>query len=520
MTLLSIPYGTWAAVLQILPEKREMMIIIGDVLCLLPQIAFQRGLGAILEISTVTRDESISWGGVWSFEARVWFPMLLMLFTGTLEWIYLYKITTTREARMILKQEEAGAEEPISVEEDPDIATERQRSLKDNQGINARDLVKNFKVKPEKDSKSKNPIIKRAVKGASFGIRENEIYALLGPNGSGKTVTMSMLAGKYTPCFGAVALDGSVAAWDDSSIDHLYKRSNIAYCPQFDALFAKNTVEEHIEFYATIRGLDLREEAAQEHISAIVKLLGLKKHLNKETMELSGGYKRRLSLAIAVIGYPNILIVDEVTTGVDPGARREIWELLKSSSNHGDFTIPATILSSHYMDECQELGTRIGILIDGEIVATGNLNRLHELFCTSYFVEISLESHVGNNAERNVVDSFERHEEVSLESHVGNDAERNIIEIFERHDMIAESYESIPYRLKFRVPFMEGSSHNDTKQLASIFKLLEENKHSLGIKFYSVAPMNLEQIFIDLSRKQFAINSENESMRNAQSMRP
>ena len=282
----------------------------------------------------------------------------------------------------------------------------------------------------------------------------------------------------------SLALDGAVAVSNDSSIDHLYNRCNVAYCPQFDALFPNNTVKEHMEFYATIRGLDLNERAAQDHISAIVKLLGLKKYLSKKTTELSGGYKRRLSLAIAVIGYPNVLIVDEVTTGIDPGARREIWDLLKPSSAHDDFDIPATILSSHYMDECQELGTRIGILIDGEIVATGNLSRLNELFCTSYFVEIS------------------------LESHVGEDAEQNVIDIFEKHHMIVEIYEKIPFRLKFRIPFAEGSGHNDTKQLASIFKLLEENKESIGIKFYSVAPMNLEQIFIDLSRKQFAINSE------------
>jgi len=490
MTLISLPYSAWAVVLQALPENRELIILIGDIMCLIPQMAFMRGLSAVLEISTVTKDESIDWEDVWCFEARVMLPILFMLLSGSLEWMYLYRLTTARDMRTIMKEEEAAAKEPISVKDDSDIATEREHSLKDNQGINARDLVKNFKVKPEKDSISKEPIIKRAVKGVSFGIRENEIYALLGPNGSGKTVTMSILAGKYTPCFGAVALDGSVGEGDDFSVDHLYERCNVAYCPQFDALFPKNTVEEHMKFYATIRGLDWNQKATQDHIGAIVKLLGLKKHLNKETTELSGGYKRRLSLAIAVIGYPNVLIVDEVTTGVDPGARREIWDLLKPSMSHDNFDIPATILSSHYMDECQMLGTRIGILIDGEIVATGSLNRLQELFCTSYFVE------------------------VSLESHARDDAEQNIIDIFDTHDMEAESYESIPYRHKFRVPFVRGSNHDDTNQLADIFKLLEENKQSIGIKFYSVAPMNLEQIFIDLSRKQFSINSENQSMRN------
>jgi len=490
MTLVSLPYSAWSTTLQVLPENRDLIIAIGDVMCLIPQMAFQRALGAILEISPVTNDENISWGDVWSFEARVWFPCLLMFFSGVVEWMYLHRITTTREAKTVLKEEEASFKEPLDVRRDPDISEERGRGLRDDHGINARDLVKNFNVKAEKGSKSKDPIIKCAVKGASFGIRQNEIYALLGPNGSGKTVTMSILAGKYTPCSGEVALDGRVANGDDSSIDHLYRRCNVAYCPQFDALFPQNTVEEHIKFYATIRGLDWNEQASIDHTSAIVKLLGLTKHLNKETTELSGGYKRRLSLAISLIGYPNVLIVDECTTGVDPGARREIWDILKPSSNHDDFDIPPTILSSHYMDECQELGTRIGILIDGEIVATGSLNRLHELFCTSYFVEIS------------------------LEPHVGKDTEQNVIDVFEMHGMTAESYESLAYRLKLRVPFMERSNNDDTKQLASIFQLLEANKESLGIKFYSVAPMNLEQIFIDLSRKQFAINCENQSMRN------
>jgi ABC-type multidrug transport system ATPase subunit len=142
------------------------------------------------------------------------------------------------------------------------------------------------------------------------------------------------------------------------------------------------------------------------------------------------------------------------------------------------------------MDECQELGTRIGILIDGEIVTTGNLNRLRELYCTSYFVEIS------------------------LESYAGEDTEKDVIELFEGQIMTAESYESLPYRFKLKILFVEGARHNDTSQLANIFRLLEENKQRMGIKFYSVAPMSLEQIFIDLSRKQFAINSESTRMRS------
>eukprot|EP00526_Cylindrotheca_closterium_P003041 CAMPEP_0113643644 /NCGR_PEP_ID=MMETSP0017_2-20120614/22957_1 /TAXON_ID=2856 /ORGANISM="Cylindrotheca closterium" /LENGTH=1596 /DNA_ID=CAMNT_0000555187 /DNA_START=143 /DNA_END=4933 /DNA_ORIENTATION=+ /assembly_acc=CAM_ASM_000147 len=489
MTMLAIPYSAWASALQALPDDLHTILLIGDFLCVVPPFAFQRGIGEILRVSSLP-DDGTTWEDVWSFEARVWLPMLIMLVSGTFFWTVLYRMTTGRERLTKLMENERSAIEPLDVRGDPDITEERKRGMQDDEGINARDLVKVFKIKAEKDAMSKEPVIKRAVKGVSWGIRRNEIYALLGPNGSGKTVSMSMLAGKYTPDHGDIAVDGSVAKLEDRTVDHLYEKCGVAYCPQFDALFPKKTVDEHLKFYAAIRGLDWNEEVARDHVDAIVKLLGLKKHLKKESTSLSGGYKRRLSLAISLIGYPNVLILDEITTGVDPGARRKIWDVLKPQSPHSDFDIPATILSSHYMDECQELGTRIGILIDGKISATGSLKRLQELFCTSYFVEIS------------------------LMPHANEDAEDKIIEVFEGRDMRAESYESLPYRFKLKVPFVNGAGNDTTQQLASIFDLLEKNKEKQGIKFYSVAPMNLEQIFIDLSRKQYEVDANFSSTRH------
>jgi len=490
MTLLAIPYSAWSNVLLALPEKKDTIHLAGDILCIVPPFAFQRGIGAILQVSSQKDDKGTTWEDVWSFEARIWLPLVIMFVSGTFFWVVLYRLTSGREILTKLKGEEVSAIEPLDVRGDPDIAEERKRSTNDDEGINARDLVKVFKIKAEKDSSSKDPVIKQAVKGVSWGIRRNEIYALLGPNGSGKTVTMSMLAGQYTPDHGDIALDNAVAKLADRTVDGLYEKCSVAYCPQFDALFPKKTVDEHLKFYAAIRGLDWNEETAKDHIKAIVKLLGLKKHLKKESTELSGGYKRRLSFAIALIGYPNVLILDEITTGVDPGARRKIWNVLKPQSPHSDFDIPATVLSSHDMDECQELGTRIGILIDGKISATGSLKRLQELFCTSYFVE------------------------VSLMAHAREEAEEKIIEIFESHDMHAESYESFPYRFKLRVPFMNGAGNDTTQQLATIFDLLEKNKENQAIKFYSVAPMNLEQIFIDLSRKQYEVDENFDGTRH------
>jgi ABC-type multidrug transport system ATPase subunit len=129
------------------------------------------------------------------------------------------------------------------------------------------------------------------------------------------------------------------------------------------------------------------------------------------------------------------------------------------------------------MDEASELGDRIGIFIDGEIVSTGSLSALRAEYCKSYFVEIA------------------------LQSTAPDDAQDKTFETFSSNGMPAEVYESLPYHFKLQVPFQ---SENRLEQLASLFELLESHRQELHIKFYSVAQMSLEQIFIDLSRRQFA----------------
>jgi len=229
MTLLAIPYSAWASTLQAVPDELDTILLVGDFLCIVPPFAFQRGIGEILRVSALP-DDGTTWKDVWSFEARVWLPMLIMLVSGTFFWMALHRITTGRERLTNLKEDERSTIEPLDVRGDPDIAEERNRGMQDDEGINARDLVKVFKIKAEKDASSKKPVIKQAVKGVSWGVRRNEIYALLGPNGSGKSVSMSMLAGKYTPDHGDIAVDGAVAKLEDRNVDHLYEKCGVAYC--------------------------------------------------------------------------------------------------------------------------------------------------------------------------------------------------------------------------------------------------------------------------------------------------
>ena len=184
-TIVGLPYIAWSLALQIATDARDTILVIGDILCIIPQVAFQRGIGAIIEVSTQYQDDNLSWDDVWSFESRVWFTILMMFMIGTLEWAYLRSLTTGREVNTKLSaEEEKKVGTPVDVSHDHYILRERERSLIDEDGINARDLVKVFRIPPSKDSKVKTPIMKQSVKGVSFGIRKNEIFALLGPNGA------------------------------------------------------------------------------------------------------------------------------------------------------------------------------------------------------------------------------------------------------------------------------------------------------------------------------------------------
>lgn len=165
------------------------------------------------------------------------------------------------------------------------------------------------------------------------------------------------------------------------------------------------------------------------------------------------------------------------TEGMDPGARHLVWRVLKPTVREG-YDLPAILLSTHYMDEASKLGDRIGIFIDGRIVTTGSLLELQNEYCDSFFVEIALEQSAPEKTQDKTLAAFAS------------------------EGMPAHVYESLPFYFKLQCSFQPEVSR--IGQLANIFDLLETHRHELHVKFYSVAQMTLEQIFIDLSRRQFA----------------
>lgn len=183
MTIVSLPYLAWNIAFQVATSARDVLLVVGDILSIVPPVAFQRGIGSILEISPIAEDPNLSWEEVWSFQNRVWLPSLVMLVIGSLEWYYLFRLTALRQPSTKLSNGESCA--PSSKLSNFGVEEERKRSLENDLGINARDLVKLFRVKPGKGSDDKTPYIKKAVRGVSFGVKHNEILAIVGPNGAG-----------------------------------------------------------------------------------------------------------------------------------------------------------------------------------------------------------------------------------------------------------------------------------------------------------------------------------------------
>ena len=201
---------------------------------------------------------------------------------------------------------------------------------------------------------------KVAVNNLSLGVAPGECFGLLGINGAGKTTTMGLLTAEFPPTSGDAILGGYSITREPQKI-----RRHIGYCPQFCAHFENMTGREHLEMYAAIKGV--KKELVAEAVSKKLRQVGLDNYDgDRLSVHYSGGMKRRLSLACATIGQPQIVFLDECSTGVDPLTRRDIWQLVSDMVVGNDSATckqPAVILTTHSMEECEALCPRIGIMV-------------------------------------------------------------------------------------------------------------------------------------------------------------
>lgn len=212
-----------------------------------------------------------------------------------------------------------------------------------------------------------------AVDNLSLTIEEGEIFSLLGVNGAGKTTTIKMLTTLAKPTSGNAFLLGKSIVDEASEI-----KSQIAVSPQETAVAPGLTVHENLELMCGVYGF--KRDKKNEKIKELTNLLGLNNVLKRKAGKLSGGYQRRLSIAMALISEPKILFLDEPTLGLDVLARSDLWDIIRTLK--GKVTI---ILTTHYMEEAESLSSRVAIMKDGKLIACETPENIKKMADTDNF---------------------------------------------------------------------------------------------------------------------------------------
>ncbi|KAF3911216.1 hypothetical protein ABW20_dc0102971 [Dactylellina cionopaga] len=325
----------------------------------------------------------------------------------------------------------------------------------------------------------------RAVEDVSFGVKPGEIFALLGPNGAGKSTTISMIRGVIRPDNGQIFVQNL----NMHSKHKPEARSHLGVCPQFDAC-DQMTTRQHLAFYAQIRGV----EDIDHNVQVVLDAAGLTEFSERMAWKLSGGNRRKLSLAIALMGNPSVLLLDEPSSSMDSASQRLLWNILRSIAPGR-----SVLLTSHSMLEVDALANRAGI-ISRKMLAVGTTDYLREKHGNHYHVHIVLKSSPNTSDE----------EMESVKSW--------ILENFRGAEVEDKSFHG---QTKFKVPSImtfadetkpidddgitKSASQEEKNQALQrnktiniLFQLLEDNKEKLGIEFYSISRTSMDEVFLTI----------------------
>jgi len=230
---------------------------------------------------------------------------------------------------------------------------------------------------------SKNYGSQRAVDGISFSLHKNEIVGFLGPNGAGKSTTMKMITGYLASDGGKIDVCGIPV-----ETTNILTRTKIGYLPEANPLYTEMYVREYLSFIAGIH----KVKSSQKRVEEVIELVGLQSESHKKIGQLSKGYKQRVGLAATLVHDPEVLILDEPTTGLDPNQIIEIREVIKKLGEH-----KTVLFSSHIMQEVEALCDRVIIINKGKIVADDNLNHLKKGDTGKHHVTIQFKESINVN---------------------------------------------------------------------------------------------------------------------------
>jgi len=293
-----------------------------------------------------------------------------------------------------------------------------------------------------------------AVHDLWYSVPRGQIFGFLGVNGAGKTSTLSMLCGKFAASEGMAFINQIPIS------NQIACRRMIGYCPQFDAIFDLLTAREHLTVYGMIKGLE--RKAARAESTKLMDSLTLTQYADKQAGKYSGGNKRKLSVAMAMIGSPPIVFLDEPSTGMDPVSKRSMWDFISQTMNGR-----SVVLTTHSMEECEALCHRIGIMVKGQLRCLGTSQRLKQRYGSGFLLDVNL--------------GVAKHERLLAAL---NEAFDDNVEELERHDE----------NIKFAV------HGNEDKSYAEMFEILEALNADIGIDGgYALNQTTLENIFIQMA---------------------
>ncbi|GAB1599090.1 hypothetical protein Ahia01_000186200, partial [Argonauta hians] len=337
--------------------------------------------------------------------------------------------------------------------EDEDVQHERMRVEKNN--TKQENSISIIRLTKEYQQGSERIL---AVNQISLGIKEGECFGLLGVNGAGKTTTFKILAGQI------LASSGDVFIKDESLSKSKRKAAKLmGYCPQEDALDNFLTGYELLWYHARIKGI--KKSDINAILCQLVNTLGLEHCANKLIGTYSGGMKRKLSFAIALVAEPPIVLLDEPTAGMDPAAKRLVWNCIHKATSRGQ----SVILTSHSMQECDILCNRLCIMVNGQFKCIGSPQHLKNKFSKGYSLSINLKETVSNSSN---LDKY----------------------IFE-HFLGSEKKDSHNTTLQYSIP-------KNTAKVSYIFDVLERGKNLFDIQDYAVSQTTLDMVFLGFANEQ------------------
>ncbi len=350
-------------------------------------------------------------------------------------------------------REDPNFDQSFVAQLDEDVLAERERAIaaeNDSAPLVVKLLRKVFYAKKSDKAKNENII---ACQDVSFVVESGEVLGLLGANGAGKTTTLSMLTRQLTADRGDAFVNGYSVLREFSK-----GATNLGVVTQSNSLWDRLSVQDHLFLFARLRGVP--EKDVKRIVDGTIDQLELTPHRHKLSMRLSGGMKRKLCVAIALIGDPKVVLLDEPSAGLDPVSRHNLWSVILRTMSHR-----AVILTTHSMDEAEFLCKRIGIMTQGQLRALGTKQHLKTKFGSGF--ELVIKLHV-------------------------TDFDAQLAEITAFVQSLAPSSTLISENgglLTFEVPRAEMRMGHAFGQLAS-------NKERLRIEDYSIAQPTLEQVFI------------------------